>query len=192
MPHLVALFKKDFQLVALLRKDKVPFIRLTLFLAPILLAVGVFMFLSVYAPIPALFLAVAVAILSFYGILHLSEQEKEYIARYLNDEVAPDQPLVQFRVTPYYLAGVGAWVSEGHIDKFRFIESIKEQDKFIRNYTPADLDKLTLHTYAVTGLSERVGRPIIRIVSKDTPNAFPVTYLKPPYDNYTSEGLFNA
>lgn len=173
------------------------FSRFILVASPILVGLGIGITLHHFIPlIPAIFVGIAISLLIGFVMIQSTPEVEKRVESYLDEENYIDTRkeyhpssllLPPTQIKPVFYHGVGEWLAVGHVPIMEFIRTIQVLDQFVDALEYSRLEELVEYNYAVNTYSPRRKIPVLKLTDQTTPEAYPVTRLRAPYDKYVSE-----
>lgn len=173
------------------------FSRITLVISPFLVGLGIGITLHHFIPlIPAILIGMVIFLLIAFVMIQSTPEVERRVESYLDEENYIDTRkeyhpsallLPTTEVKPVFYHGVGEWMAVGHVPLKEFINTIQTLDQFVDALEYHQLEELVEYNYAVNTYSPRRRIPVLKLTDQTTPEAYPVTRLRAPYDKYVSE-----
>ncbi len=174
-------------------KKAVLFSRISLIVIPIVLGAGVAIVLGIITGLP--YIGAISGLIVIFGVASLmvktSPTVAEQVDTFLHGD--PDHDIVgttdyikayeietKSNYKPAFYYSAGEWMCEGHAPIGEFIEAIQEADNILHCLTYQELEDAVQYHYAISQFSPQRNRDVLRIVPKNTENAFPITRLRTP------------
>lgn len=152
--------------------------------APLVIAVGVVIFVNSFLNIIIALVFGALAFISVvYAMGWSTRKEQEMIERRL------DTKHLYPAHTPNYYEGAGKWIAFGHMNKKEFAKKVRQADPKLKYLDDKQLIAMVSHAYMIDAYSTRNSTPALKYASPRTKGAYPVTHIKMPYDYYVQERL---